>query len=297
MSSIESSLAQTLDHVAQQTGLSLNRQALRLIAGGDINKAYRVKTLDGEHYFLKLNNPSTADMFAAEQISLQALAAAEQLRVPATVATGASDSHAWLLIEWLDMAPGNPKAARHLGRALAELHQKRAEQYGFEIDNTIGRTPQRNDWNADWGTFFRDCRLLPQLQLAVDNGAPSRTRTAMERLLKRVDDWFTDYTPAPSLLHGDLWGGNWAMLSNGQPVVFDPAAYYGDRETDLAMTRLFGGFPPEFYVAYEGAWPMDAGVEERLPLYNLYHVLNHFNLFGGSYLAQADRMIAELLAT
>ena len=297
MPSIGSALAQTLDHVSEQTGLKFDHQAVRSVAGGDINKAYRVKTTDGEHYFLKLNKPSTAAMFAAEHTGLQALAAAEKLRVPTTVATGASDSHAWLLIEWLDMAPGNTNAARHLGRSLAGLHQVRAELYGFEIDNTIGRTLQRNDWNTDWVTFYRDCRLVPQLELAVDNGAPPRTRTAMERLLKRVDDWFTDYTPASSLLHGDLWGGNWAMLSNGQPVVFDPAAYYGDREADVAMTHLFGGFPPEFYVAYEGVWPLDAGAGKRLPLYNLYHVLNHFNLFGGSYLSQADRMIAELLAT
>lgn len=282
--------------IAAQTSLEFDLTLSEPVSGGGSNGAHRLTTTDGQNYFLKTNKPEMAFMFAAEQAGLQALARVEQLRVPTTIATGSSDEHAWLLMEWLDLTPGNASAGRHLGRALAELHQVRAEQFGFDTDNTIGCTRQFNGWTSDWAEFFCQCRLLPQLELAMSNGAPESLQRDMEKLLSRVDQWFTDYEPQPSLLHGDLWGGNWAMLSNNQPVVFDPAAYFGDREADIAMTYLFGGFPAEFYVAYEAAWPLDAGAQNRRPLYNLYHVLNHYNLFGGSYLVQADRIIAELLA-
>ena len=278
------------------TNLQLMAGSLRSVSGGDINQAYQVTDALGQKYFLKLNDPTGAEMFAAEQTGLQALARAEQLRVPLTIANGYNDKYAWLLLEWLNLTTGNAKAARHLGKALANLHHISADGFGFDMDNTIGRTPQTNGWDGDWLTFYRDRRLKPQLELAIANGAPKSLKTKMAKLFDRLGDWFQEYTPVPALLHGDLWGGNWAMLSNGQPVVFDPAAYFGDREADIAMTMLFGGFPNEFYVAYEAAWPLDAGAERRRPLYNLYHVLNHFNLFGGSYLSQADRIIAELLA-
>jgi len=287
--------SQTLVSIADATGIEFDLLATKSVDGGDINQAYRVTASDDERYFLKLNQPDAAEMFAAEKVGLEALAHAEQLRVPFTVATGSGNHHAWLLLEWLDLTTGNANAARHLGRALADLHQIRGDQFGFDADNTIGRTPQRNDWRSNWVTFYRDFRLVPQLELAVDNGVPESTRRGLEKLLPRIESWFEDYSPSPALLHGDLWAGNWAMLPNGQPAVFDPAAYYGDREADIAMTYLFGGFPAEFYVAYQAAWPLDEGAEKRRPLYNLYHVLNHFNLFGSGYLAQADRIITGLL--
>jgi protein-ribulosamine 3-kinase len=285
----------TVAAISADTGLDFDNGSLESVAGGDINQAYQLSTATGERHFLKLNQPTDAAMFAAERTGLAALAGAEQLRVPHFIATGSSEHHAWLLLEWLDLTTGNANAAHHLGKALANLHQVRSQQFGFASDNTIGRTPQRNDLCDDWVEFYRDFRLQPQLEFAVNNGMPDATRLRIEQVQARLSDWFSDYQPAASLLHGDLWGGNWAMLSNGQPVIFDPAVYYGDREADIAMTRLFGGFPNEFYVAYNAAWALDKDAENRQPLYDLYHVLNHFNLFGGEYLAQADRIVAALL--
>jgi fructosamine-3-kinase len=174
-----------------------------------------------------------------------------------------------------------------MGRMLATLHRHTGERFGWERDNWIGLAPQKNGWSDDWIGFFRDCRLAPQL-----------ARAALEReaqpLIAVLPSFFDGYLPQPSLLHGDLWSGNAGFLRDGSPVIFDPAVYYGDREADLAMTELFGGFPPAFYAAYREAWPLDSGYEQRRDLYNLYHVLNHANLFGGGYVAQARRLIAAL---
>jgi fructosamine-3-kinase len=181
-----------------------------------------------------------------------------------------------------------------LGEQLALQHRHQAAEYGWSRDNTIGSTPQLNGWSQDWLTFFRERRLRCQLQLAASKGAAVLLLRG-EMLLERLDGLFDGYRPVPSLLHGDLWGGNWAVDERGQPVIFDPATYYGDREADLAMTRLFGGFGIDFYRAYEANWPLHPGVRRRTVLYNLYHVLNHFNLFGGGYLAQAMSMMDSLL--
>ncbi len=176
------------------------------------------------------------------------------------------------------------------------MHRCDAAQFGWQRDNTIGATPQPNAWHADWVAFFRDRRLGFQLAMAGDNGAPARLLDRGRRLLGELDAFFTTYRPTPSLLHGDLWGGNWGADSSGAPVIFDPAVYFGDREADIAMTRLFGGFDRQFYGAYAAEWPLDAGHGSRETLYNLYHILNHYNLFGGSYAAQAGDMIERLLA-
>jgi fructosamine-3-kinase len=292
---LSSDIAATVAAISADTGIAFVADSLESVAGGDINQAYQLQASDGKRYFLKLNQASDAAMFVAEQTGLAALAAAEQLRVPEVLATGSSEHHAWLVLEWLDLTQGNANAARHLGKALANLHQVRASEFGLASDNTIGRTPQQNHLCSDWVEFYRDYRLQPQLELAVDNGFPVAVAGQVEQVQQRLGHWFSDYQPAPSLLHGDLWGGNWAMLSNGQPVLFDPAVYHGDREADIAMTRLFGGYPNEFYVAYNATWPLDQGAAKRQPLYDLYHVLNHYNLFGGSYQAQAARIISALL--
>jgi fructosamine-3-kinase len=183
-----------------------------------------------------------------------------------------------------------------LGELLAVQHRVTREKFGWHRDNTIGSTPQSNIESADWVEFLREQRLRPQLKLAENNGARADLIDSGERLCERLAHFFTDYRPAPSLLHGDLWGGNWASDAGGQPVLFDPAVYFGDREADIAMTHLFGGFGPSFYEAYWRTWPLDAGVTSRVALYNLYHVLNHFNLFGGGYAQQALAMTQRLLA-
>jgi fructosamine-3-kinase len=216
--------------------------------------------------------------------------------VPRPLAVGATADAAYLALEWIEFGPTRPQSESALGEQLAWQHRVQAEKHGWIRDNTIGSTPQVNTWSADWPAFFRDRRLRMQLELAARNGHGGALQTRGARLLECVHAFFTSYRPVPSLLHGDLWGGNWGTDRAGAPVIFDPAVYYGDRETDIAMTRLFGGFSNRFYTAYQATWPLDQAAGTRRPLYNLYHVLNHLNLFGGAYRAQAEEMIGRLLA-
>ena len=200
------------------------------------------------------------------------------------------------MLEWIEPGPGGAACERRLGEGLAALHTVTAPRYGFRHNNTIGRTPQANEWCADWIEFFRERRLRPQLVLGEQRGFPRRLCARAARLLEALPALLAGHRPRASLLHGDLWGGNWLASTAGEPVLFDPAVYYGDRETDLAMTRLFGGFGPAFYRAYESAAPLPAGAALRAELYNLYHVLNHANLFGGGYAASAQLLIDRLLS-
>ena len=183
-----------------------------------------------------------------------------------------------------------------LGRHLARMHRVTGTQYGWHRDNTIGATPQINTETGDWIAFWRERRLGFQLKLAQSRGHGGRLIAGGERLLDALPSFFRGRSPLPSLLHGDLWSGNAGRTADGEPVIYDPAAYYGDREADLAMTELFGGFPRSFQDAYRSEFPLDPGYETRKQLYNLYHVLNHLNLFGGGYGVQAERMIGQLLA-
>jgi protein-ribulosamine 3-kinase len=232
----------------------------------------------------------------AEADGLARLAQAGVLRVPRVLGHGATEAEAFLEIEWLELLPADGASDARMGQALARLHAKTGTTFGLQRDNAIGATPQPNAPADDWVAFWRERRLGFQLDLAGKNGYGGRLQDRGRRLLEAVPAFFRDYRPEPSLLHGDLWGGNRAMLADGTPIVYDPAVYYGDREADLAMTRLFGGFGPRFYAAYDDAWPTDGGHGVRRDLYNLYHVLNHLNLFGGGYRAQAESMIDRLLA-
>jgi fructosamine-3-kinase len=200
-------------------------------------------------------------------------------------------------MEYLELRPLSSSSARVLGEQLAALHTHTSKQYGWERSNTIGSTPQANAWCSDWVEFWRERRLRPQYALAREHGYEGRLQRDGGRLMDRLADVFSGYTPTASLLHGDLWSGNAASDAFGSPVVFDPATYYGDREADIAMTELFGGYPADFYAAYRASYPLDDGYRERKTLYNLYHVLNHLNLFGGGYLKQAEAMAAQVLAS
>jgi fructosamine-3-kinase len=272
------------------------------VRGGDINQACRLEGADGSLYFLKLNAaqhhaiPSTwlRTGFVAEAAGLQAIAASNSIRVPNPIAHGTAEGLSFLVLEHLQL--GGRGNARLLGEQLAALHRNTADSFGFPQDDFIGTTPQPNNWTADWPDFWREQRLGHQLRLAAQNGYGGELQSQGKKLMDVLPDFFAGYTPQPSLLHGDLWGGNHGFLADGTPVIFDPAAYYGDRECDLAMTELFGGYPPDFYAAYRAAWPLDAGYAKRRELYNLYHILNHANLFGGDYAGQAERMIFALLA-
>ena len=285
---------EVIDHIAVSIG-DLDRSKIFPVPGGSINRSYMLSNRDGSRYFLKINADPAREMFEAEQDGLSELKAAAAVRVPETFDCAEAGGVAFLLLEYFDLGPKTTVAGARLGALLAGQHRTGAPAFGWHRDNTIGSTPQANNWKDDWITFYRDHRLLPQLDLAARNGYGSRLRDRGERLCQQLTDFFEDYDPRPSLLHGDLWGGNWGALKDGEPVIFDPAVYFGDREADIAMTRLFGGFGPEFYVAYNEAWPLDSGFEYRCDLYNLYHVLNHLNLFGESYLDQAMGIIDKLL--
>ena len=263
------------------------------LGGSPLNGTWRLD-IGRERYFVKTHAAARLAMLEAEAAGLRELARPGAIRVPVPLACDSAGSCAFLVLEWLDFGGGGRDAA--LGTALAQLHRATAEAYGWHCDNTIGTTPQDNARSNDWAAFFRDRRIAPQLALAARNGRGGRLQRAGEQLLAAIPLLLAGHAPAASLLHGDLWSGNAARLASGEPVIFDPAVYFGDRETDLAMTELFGGFPAAFHAAYRAAWPIDAGYPVRRTLYNLYHVLNHLNLFGGGYGAQAAAMIGQLLA-
>ena len=274
-------------------GSSVHLKTQRGLAGGCINQAYRVESSQGP-FFVKLNSADSLDMFTAEAQGLEELSQAASLRIPRPVCWGVADRQAFLVLEHLEL--GGSGSAAALGEGLAALHGVTADQFGWYRDNTIGSTPQRNSHSTDWVQFWAEHRLGFQLQRAATNGAGQHLRERGARLLEALPALLGERQPEASLLHGDLWSGNYAYTRAGEPAIFDPAVYYGDRETDLAMTELFGGFGREFYAAYQHAWPLDPGYATRKKLYNLYHVLNHFNLFGGGYLSQAQGLIDALLS-
>jgi len=262
--------------------------------GGSFGECLRW-TAGHDDLFVKLAPAGRHTAFEAEAAGLEELAAAGAVRVPAALGVGMAGPTAWLALRWIDFGAPSRRSEAVLGEQLASLHRVGAPRFGWHRDNTIGATPQRNTWDDDWVRFFIRRRLMVQLDLAEANGVPGRLLDRGRALCEIAGALFSSYRPVPSLLHGDLWGGNWASDASGEPVVFDPAVYFGDREADLAMTRLFGGFGPAFYSAYQSAWPLDQAAGTRRTLYNLYHVLNHFNLFGGGYAAQAESMIGRLL--
>ena len=249
-----------------------------------------------ERRFVKTGTALDRARFVAEVEGLAALRATGAVRVPAVIDCGNDAAKSWLVLEYFDLRPLDRSSGAALGRALAALHRHGAPEFGWENDNFIAATPQENAPTASWPQFFARHRLLPQLRLARERGMARELVAQGETLAEKLAAFFVDTHPQPSLLHGDLWSGNAGSLADGTPVIFDPAVYYGDREADIAMAELFGGFPESFYAAYREAWPLSAAFETRKTLYNLYHVLNHFNLFGAAYLGQTQRMIGRLRA-
>jgi fructosamine-3-kinase len=264
----------------------------RPVGGGDINAAWRLQTGSGDVFF-KTSRASAIDMFSAEAEGLRQLREAGAVRVPKVYGSGVTEHDAWIAMEWLKLRSAGIADDELLGRQLAALHRVTAEKHGWHRDNTIGLTHQPNGPRANWPQFFRERRLQHQLRLAAENGYDGELQAEGQHLVDNMERFFADYEPVASLLHGDLWSGNRAVADE-QPVIFDPAVYFGDRETDLAMTGLFGGFHREFYIAYRESWPLEPGNEQRCRLYQLYHVLNHLNLFGGGYLGQALRLMRSL---
>ena len=285
--------------IAQATGENFTPLGHDGVAGGCIHRALRIegRTPAGTRaYFAKTNEAASRAMFECEAEGLEALRAAGAVRVPRVIAQGDDGERSWLVLEWLELAALSHAAAARLGAALAAQHRLPQQRFGWARDNVIGASPQANGWSDDWLELWRTRRLMAQLRLAAGKRLPSRMIDRGERLAADCEAFFRGYRPAASLLHGDLWSGNAAMTADGEPVLFDPAVYVGDREADVAMTELFGGFPADFGSAYRAAWPMDDGYRVRRDFYNLYHVLNHANLFGGSYVRQAEHSIERLLA-
>jgi len=281
--------------MAAALGRGLTAAPEAKVQGGSINDCFRWQTGHGP-VFVKRAPLACSAMLDAEVDGLERLRQAGALHVPALLAMGSTNTEAFLVLEWLDLVEPDAASEERFGEALAWQHRNRGPGYGLERDNFIGATPQPNGPMDDWVAFWRERRLLYQLELAASSGHAGRLQDRGRRLLEIMDVFFASYRAAASLLHGDLWSGNRGALADGTPVVFDPAVYYGDREADIAMTTLFGGFGPRFYSAYAATWPLDQAAGTRRALYNLYHVLNHLNLFGGSYCEKAEGLIDRLLA-
>jgi fructosamine-3-kinase len=276
----------------------------RSIGGGCINQVYAIanalgstSTLDrSDRYFIKLNHASLVEMFVAEAKGLLEIAATATIKVPLPICWGTSGDRSYLVLEYLELTNRVVDRNWHeLGGNLAKLHRHQITDksaFGWHVNNTIGSTPQINTWAEDWANFFTHHRIGYQLELARRKGGTFAKATA---LLNAIPQLLDRHQPQPSLVHGDLWGGNASFTSTGIPIIYDPATYWGDREVDLALTELFGGFPPAFYQGYDRVYPLAPGYSQRKILYNLYHILNHFNLFGGSYYSQAEHSIDTIL--
>jgi fructosamine-3-kinase len=297
-------------HISETTGESFSIDNRRSVSGGCINQGYAING-STRSYFAKINQASLVAMFETEALGLQQMAQTQTIRVPQPICWGTESNSAYIVLEWLDLRSGGGEIAwAQMGRKLAQMHKYippnppfamgREEtnstlwrgRFGWSVNNAIGSTPQINNWTADWAEFWAEYRIGYQLQLARRRGG---NFSQGETLLAAIPKLLEGYKPQPSLVHGDLWGGNASVTAAGEPVIFDPAAYWGDREVDIAMTELFGGFSAAFYRGYNEVWLLDSGYEKRKMLYNLYHILNHFNLFGGSYESQVNQMINRIL--
>jgi fructosamine-3-kinase len=263
------------------------------VSGGDINRAFRLE-IGTQRFFVKLNRAERLSMFVAEAAGLDAIRRSCTIRVPGVYLTSLEGDHACIVMEFIELA-GSP-GRDLLARQLAAMHGCYRDRFGFDSDNTIGSTPQVNEFCDDWLEFWRRHRLGYQLALARQNGFESRLIDSGNRLGENLAPLFDGYRPRPSLLHGDLWSGNQGADTSGNPVIFDPACYFGDHEADLAMMELFGHPGERFFAVYHEHFPIDGGYPLRRDLYNLYHLLNHANLFGGGYAAQSQSVIDRLLA-
>ncbi len=290
--SIDWSLISTA--INKTTGDSITLKNPQSVSGGCINEAWKVEDQQQRTWFVKLNKPSRTLMFEAELLGLQAIRDSQSILAPKPLCAGKTQQYSFIVMEYLPLK-GSPNAA-DTGTNLAKMHQHIQTTFGWHMDNTIGSTPQINTPKNDWISFWKEQRLLFQLDLALNKGFPHHSYDAGLALAEQLEHFFTTYRPIASLLHGDLWGGNCSANDKGQPVIYDPAVYFGDHETDLAMTELFGGFGSRFMDSYNDTFTIDDGYNTRKTLYSLYHILNHYHLFGGSYGSQAARMIDSLLS-
>ncbi|MGF1487404.1 MAG: fructosamine kinase family protein [Prochloraceae cyanobacterium] len=275
--------------ISKNIGAKFTVDDYNSVSGGCINQGYRIKNKD-RSYFVKLNRADRIEMFAAEALGLKQMLATNTIRVPKPICWGSKGNNSYIVMEWLEFASGDPKSWQEMGQKLAKMHRvKVSSKFGWEVNNTIGDTPQINTKIENWADFFAEHRIGYQIKLARRKGG-----NFSSEIVEVVRKKLADRQPQPSLVHGDLWSGNAAVTIKGEPVILDPATYWGDREVDIAMTEVFGGFPAAFYRGYSQEWELDPGYQQRKKIYNLYHILNHFNLFGGGYGSQASRMISQI---
>jgi fructosamine-3-kinase len=283
------------EEITQATGKHFEIVDRQPISGGSINQAYLISS-GQDKYFVKLNQANLVEMFAAEAKGLLEIAGTATIKVPTVICWGIAEDQSYLVLEYLDLIDNaTPQNWNQMGRDLAAMHRVRISpdrKFGWHIDNTIGSTPQVNTWEDNWATFFANHRIGYQLELAQSNGGKF---PRAKQLVAKIPELLANYRPKPSLVHGDLWSGNAGFTTAGVPVIFDPATYWGDREVDVAMAALFGGFPNAFFQGYADVYPLDPDYSTRKILYDLYHILNHHNLFGGNYQGQANNMIDRLL--
>ena len=291
--------AGTWSEIAGEIGRALGEpfeiEAVRSLGGGAANTSHRVE--GGQRtFFVKLGSLGEFDRFRTEALALREIHQTGTIVVPEPICWGTGDVASYLVMDFLELGGTPADGPERLGEQLAAMHRHTGDRFGWELNNTIGASPQQNGWSDDWVEFFGEKRLGFQLRLARRNGYSGGWMADCDRLIDRLPAFFESYRPEPSLLHGDLWSGNYGYTRQGEPTIFDPALYYGDREADLAMTELFGGFPAQFYRSYDRAFPLDAGYRQRKVLYNLYHLLNHLNIFGSGYMGQVQRAISQCLS-
>lgn len=261
-------------------------QTVTPVSGGDINAAFKLTTLH-DQYFLKVQPHRGAAFFSHEIDGLTRLG--KIVTTPTVIASGTIDGDGYLLLSWLDSGHGQQL---DLGQAVARVHQQHGTQFGLDHDFDLGRLPKHNHWQSNWAVFYTQQRLDPLVALAQQSGRWSAHRAAHYQRLRQVilNDPHMQ-SVQPSLLHGDLWAGNFMFTATGDPVLIDPDVFYGDREMDLAMTTIFGGFDADFYTGYQQIYPFAPGIEQRLPLYQLYYLLAHLNLFGETYGPAVDQIL------
>lgn len=263
---------------------------IREINAGDSHKAFKVS--DGkQRFFVKTNTKVCLTHFDAESEGLSHLGSTSLFKVPKIICSGVVSDHSFLVLEYISMSQGEQKDWFKFGQILAEQHKTHTQNmYGWQDDNYIGLTPQSNRWQKKWSQFFSEQRIGYMLQLLAEKGL---NFADIDKVVNTIIRLLEGHNPDSSMLHGDLWQGNTGFYKH-QPVLFDPAFYFGDRETDIAMTELFGRFPESFYQGYTDQWPLDDNYQYRKPVYQLFHVLNHALLFGGHYIDSAKLTLKNL---
>lgn len=279
----------------QAVGSAFILKSVKPVSGGSICDSFVISD-NLQAFFIKLTEARNHPMLCAEAAGLAALKHTQAVRVPEVITSGLVHNKSCLVLEWLPLKTGSDRSAKRLGEQLGALHQQAVQPaFGWDQDTYLGTSLQPNTWQHNWIDFFSQQRLGHQLQQAKTQLGDSELNELGEHLVSNIAQFFSGYTPKPALIHGDLWAGNWAMTDSDQPCIFDPAIYQADREAELAMTHLFGGFPASFYQAYQANWPLDEGYQQRQHLYLLYHLLNHANLFGQGYLIQAKQTLRHLI--